>query len=65
VFRKVSAPYYGVWDYDGFYDLQTDPHERPNLITVPARQDPVEATRKQLFDELEASGGLDIRCSAP
>ena len=28
--------YHGVWDHDGFYDLQTDPHERHNLINVPA-----------------------------
>lgn len=57
--------YHGVWDYDGFYDLQTDPHERHNLITVPAFRDQIEAMRKQLFDELEASGGLDIRVQRP
>ena len=43
--------YYGVWDYDGFYDLQTDPHERHNLIAVPAYQQQIEAMKKQLFDE--------------
>lgn len=57
--------YYGVWDYDGFYDLQTDPHERHNLIAVPAYQPQVEAMKKQLFDELEASGGLDIPVRRP
>jgi N-acetylglucosamine-6-sulfatase len=57
--------YHGVWDYDGFYDLQTDPQERHNLITVPAYQDQIEAMRKQLFDELERSGGLDIRVQRP
>jgi N-acetylglucosamine-6-sulfatase len=57
--------YHGLWDYDGFYDLQTDPHERHNLITVPACQDQVAALRKQLFDELEASGGLDIPVQRP
>jgi len=24
-----------IWDHDAFYDLQTDPHERHNLINVP------------------------------
>ncbi len=57
--------YYGVWDYDGFYDLQTDPHERHNLITVPMYQQQIEAMKKQLFDELEASGGLEIPVRRP
>ena len=57
--------YYGVWDYDGFYDLQTDPHERHNLIAVPAYQQQIEAMKKQLFDELETSGGLDIPVRRP
>jgi N-acetylglucosamine-6-sulfatase len=57
--------YYGVWDYDGFYDLQTDPHERHNLIAVPAYQQQIEAMKKQLFDELEASGGLDLPVRRP
>ncbi len=57
--------YYGVWDRDGFYDLQTDPHERHNLIAVPAFQQQIEAMKKQLFDELEASGGLDLPVRRP
>ena len=57
--------YHGVWDCDGFYDLQTDPHERHNLITVPAYRDQIAAMRKRLFDELETSGGLDIQVHAP
>jgi N-acetylglucosamine-6-sulfatase len=57
--------YYGVWDYDGLYDLQTDPHERHNLINVPAYQEQIETLKKQLFDELEVSGGLDIPVRRP
>ncbi len=57
--------YQGVWDYDGFYDLQTDPHERHNLINVPAYAQQIEAMKKQLFDELEAGGGLDIPVQRP
>jgi len=57
--------YQGVWDHDGFYDLQTDPHERHNLINVPAYNEQIEAMKKQLFDELEASGGLEIPIRRP
>jgi len=57
--------YHGVWDYDGFYDLHTDPHEHHNLIAVPSYQGPIETMRKQLFDELEASGGLNIPVPRP
>jgi len=56
---------YGVWDQDGFYDLQTDPHERHNLIGVPAYAERIEAMKKQLFDELEAGGGLTIPLRRP
>ncbi|MBE3095957.1 MAG: sulfatase, partial [Planctomycetes bacterium] len=58
--RYKYVYHYGVWDCDGFYDLQTDPHERHNLIAVPAYREQVEAMRKQLFDELQASGGLAL-----
>jgi len=57
--------YHGLWDHDGFYDLQTDPHERHNLINVPACAEQIAAMKKQLFDELEASGGLDIPVRRP
>ena len=57
--------YHGVWDHDGFYDLQTDPHERHNLINVPTYREQIEAMKKQLFDELEDGGGLDIPVRRP
>jgi N-acetylglucosamine-6-sulfatase len=57
--------YHGVWDHDGFYDLQTDPHERHNLINVPACREQISALKKQLFDELEASGALEIPVRRP
>ena len=57
--------YHGVWDRNGFYDLQTDPWERHNLIDVPAYQEQIAALQKQLFDELEASGGLTCPSAGP
>ena len=57
--------HYGLWDRDAFYDLQTDPIERHNLIDMPAHRDRIAALKKQLFDELEASGGLEIPVRRP
>jgi N-acetylglucosamine-6-sulfatase len=57
--------YHGLWDQNGFYDLQTDPHERHNLIAVPGYQDRISAMKSQLFNELEASGGLNIPVRRP
>lgn len=57
--------YHGVWDRGGLYDLQTDPLEQHNLIAVPAFQETSAGLRKQLFGELEASGGLQLPVLPP
>ncbi len=57
--------YHGVWDRNGFYDLETDPVERVNLIRVPAFQAQIEQMQRQLFDELDASGGLILPLRPP
>ncbi len=57
--------YHGVWDHDGFYDLETDPLERHNLVNVPAYRERIEAMKARLFDELEASGGLVVPVRRP
>jgi N-acetylglucosamine-6-sulfatase len=57
--------YHGVWDHDGLYDLQTDPHERHNLINVPTYRERAAEMKRQLFDELEASGGLILPVRRP
>ena len=56
---------HGVWDHDAFYDLNSDPHERQNLIHVPVYQDGIAAMKKELFDRLEESGALDIPVRRP
>ena len=56
---------HGVWDKDGFYDLQTDPIERHNLINVPSYAEQIAKLRQQLFDELAAEGGLQIPMLPP
>ena len=57
--------YHGLWDHNGFYDLETDPIERHNLIQVPGYRDRIEAMKAQLFGELEASGGLVLPVRPP
>ena len=63
--RYKYVYYHGVWDINGFYDLETDPHERHNLIRVPAYQATIAAMREQLFTELAASGGLEMPLRPP
>ena len=57
--------YHGVWDRNGFYDLDTDPNERVNLINIPAYQEQILSMRSQLFQELDASGGLVLPVRPP
>jgi N-acetylglucosamine-6-sulfatase len=57
--------YHGVWDLNGFYDLATDPHERHNLIRLPAYAERISALRDQMFREFEASGGLHLPIRVP
>ena len=52
--------YHGVWDLNEFYDLQTDPRERSNLINVPTYQKQIDEMRTRLFDRLEATGGMQV-----
>lgn len=63
--RDKYIYHHGVWDKDGYYDLAADPAERHNLIDVPAFQDRIGALRRQLFDELEASGGATLPVARP
>ena len=57
--------YHGVWDRNGFYDLESDPHERHNLIQIPHYRNKIETLRNQLFSELELSNGLNMPIRPP
>jgi len=57
--------YHGAWDLGGFYDLQTDPVERHNLINVPGYREQIDAMRDELFDRLEATGGMQVPLRRP
>ena len=52
--------YHGVWDLNEFYDLETDPAERRNLINVPGYQKQIDQMRSRLFDRLEETGGMQV-----
>jgi N-acetylglucosamine-6-sulfatase len=63
--RYKFVYHHGVWDRDCFYDLQSDPIERHNLIQVPAYQERITELRSQLFTELKQSGALDVPLRPP
>ena len=52
--------YQGLWDTDELYDLQADPHETRNLIRDPGHRDVAARMNRELFQMLEATGGLYI-----
>jgi len=52
--------YYGVWDTDELYDLNTDPKERRNLIADPAHAERVTRMNRQLFEKLQATDGMQL-----
>ena len=57
--------YHGIWDRNGFYDLEHDPNERHNLIQLPQYKKIISQLRTQLFSELESSGGLNMPLRPP
>ena len=55
--------YYGLWDLNELYNVQRDPREMHNLVEV--RPDLADSLRNELFDRLEATGGLKIPLKRP
>jgi len=58
--RYKYIHYVGIWDTDELYDLQEDPLERVNLIDRSEHAERVRSLNGQLFDTLEATGGMYI-----
>jgi N-acetylglucosamine-6-sulfatase len=58
--RYKLIRYHGVWDTNEFYDLQEDPYEMNNLIASPEHQEQIKAMTREIYDWLEATGGMQI-----
>ena len=52
--------YNGVWDVNELFDLQKDPHEMNNLIRDKSFDKTGLQLKKDLFEWLEKTGGLQI-----
>jgi len=52
--------YYGLWDTDELYDIESDPDEMVNLINAPEHKEVVKEMNSRLFDILEETGGMQI-----
>ncbi|PHS18379.1 MAG: acetylglucosamine-6-sulfatase [Blastopirellula sp.] len=63
--RYKYVYFQGVWDIDAFYDLETDPIERHNLIDIPAYQEKIKELREQMFREFAESDGLNLPVRIP
>ena len=58
--RYKLIRYHGIWDTNEFYDLQEDPNEMNNLIGSPEHQALIEELTGDIYDWLEATGGMTI-----
>ncbi|MCH8194246.1 MAG: sulfatase [Planctomycetes bacterium] len=63
--RYKYMTYYGLWDTDELYDLQTDPQESINLIDDPGHQQIAKQLESRLYDLLAESGGMAIPLNRP
>ncbi len=57
--------YYGLWDTDEFFDIQTDPEEQTNLIRSPEHQVRVKEMEDRLYQMMAQLGGMDVPMNAP
>ncbi len=63
--RFKYITYYGLWDADELYDLQSDPNETTNLLYDGKHRDLANDLERQLFGTLTELGGLYIPLNAP
>jgi arylsulfatase A-like enzyme len=58
--RYKYIRYHGIWDTNELYDLQEDPAESKNLISLPEHADLVKKLAGELTNWLEQTGGMQI-----
>lgn len=63
--RFKYITYYGLWDTDEFFDIQSDPEEQHNLIHDPAYASQVKEMENRLYEMMAELGGMDIPMNQP
>jgi N-acetylglucosamine-6-sulfatase len=63
--RFKYITYYGLWDTDELYDLQSDPEEQRNLLHDPAHRETAVAMERQLYRMMGELGGMEIPLNPP
>ncbi len=63
--RYKYITYYGLWDADELYDLQTDPGETKNLLYDGQHRDVARALEHRLYATMNELGGMEIPLNAP
>ena len=63
--RYKYITYYGLWDADELYDLQSDPAESKNLLYEPEFKGLAEEMETKLYAMMEELGGMEIPLNAP
>jgi len=57
--------YYGLWDTDEFFDIQSDPREQNNLVRSAEHQAQRQEMEDRLYEMMSELGGMDIPMNAP
>ncbi|MGW8180045.1 MAG: acetylglucosamine-6-sulfatase, partial [bacterium] len=57
--------YYGLWDVDEIYDLQSDPGENRNLVADPQYGDKVREMEDRIYAMLGEEVGMEIPMNQP
>ncbi|MDQ5981176.1 MAG: hypothetical protein QG602_4154 [Verrucomicrobiota bacterium] len=63
--RYKYITYYGLWDADELYDLQSDPDETRNLLYDPQFRPLAQEMENQLYAKMQLLGGMEIPLNQP
>jgi N-acetylglucosamine-6-sulfatase len=63
--RYKYITYYGLWDADELYDLQSDPEETRNLLYDPRHRALAQEMENRLYARMQELGGMEIPLNPP
>ena len=63
--RYKYITYYGIWDVDELYDLQTDPDEMKNLLYDPHYKPLAQQMENKLYEMMRELGGMEVPLNQP